>query len=176
LAGADFAIDAWAYFPLIFLFEKLRIETNIDDVSGSHFALYIAPFLLQFMFMIGLMIPASLKAGVFQYTEREHMDEFELRLAEKARLFAYRFMGWGLLLSLPFQATDGPIAAYTGGANSETLSIIILGLMGLLFTLAPAYFHWSLKLLPPEENIRPDPPFIPAKYASMTFWQRFWRR
>lgn len=170
--GRILPLMPWAYFPARFLFDRLGIETNIDDVSGYNFAVYLAPFFLQFMLILGMMLPSSLKAGVFQYTKLEHMDEFELRLAEKARLFAYRFMGWGVLLSLPFLATEGPIAEFTGGANAPTLSIVILGLMISLSTLAPAYFHWSLKLVPPEENIRPDPPFMSDEDVAKGFWRR----
>ena len=52
------------------------------------------------------------------------------------------------------------------------LSLAFLGLMLILFTVAPAYFHWSLKTVPADENIRPDPPFMSNKDVAKGFWRR----
>ena len=142
----------------------MGVETNTDDFSGAS----ALSFFLLAMLMLGMMMPSQFKGGVFQYTERQHMDEFEIRLVEKARLFSYRVMGIALLASLPLLATKGPIAEWTGGANVAALSLAIIGLMMILFTAAPAYFHWSLRTVPAEENVRPDPPFVPDEYAHLS--------
>lgn len=38
------------------------------------------------------MPPISIKAGIFRYAEGVRLDEFELRVIEKARLFACRIL------------------------------------------------------------------------------------
>ena len=171
--GRVLPLMPWLYFPVRYALGYMGVETNTDDFSGASAGAIALSFFLQAMLMLGMMMPSQFKGGVFQYTERQHMDEFEIGLVEKARLFSYRVMGVALLASLPLLATKGPIAEWTGGANVAALSLALLGLMMILFTAAPAYFHWSLKLVPADENIRPDPSFVPVEYAGMTFWQRF---
>ena len=174
--GRVLPLMPWLYFPVRVVLDRLGFETNINEVGGSNILLYVVPFILQFMLLFGLMLPSSLKAGVFQNIDRQHMDEFDLRLVEKARLFAYRIMGVALLVIMFLSPIKGPIADWTGGPTIAGLRLAIFLLIIILVTVPVAYFHWSLKLVPADENIRPDPPFVPAEYAGMTFWQRFWRR
>lgn len=174
--GRIVAIMPWLYFPIKIMFDKLGLKTNIDDVNGSILMVYLTPLLLQFILVFGMISSASLRAGIFQHTDRKHLDEFELRLIEKARLFSYRILSIILLLSLPLLATEGPLYQLIDGLHIQALSFGIFISLMILITLPPAYFHWSLKLVPSEENIRPDPPFVPNDYVGMTYWQRFWRR
>ena len=170
--GRILPLMPWLYLPVRYTLDYMGVESNIDDFSVASMAAIAIGFVLHAMLVLGAMVPSQLKGGVFQNTERQHMDEFETRLVERARLFAYRVLGVAVLASLPLLATEGPVAELTGGANMAALSLAFLGLMLILFTVAPAYFHWSLKTVPADENIRPDPPFMSNKDVAKGFWRR----
>ncbi|MEO9970242.1 MAG: hypothetical protein ABJG15_10570 [Hyphomonadaceae bacterium] len=170
--GRILPLMPWLYFAVKYMLDYMGIETNGYDISGASIAAIANSFVIQAILMLGMMVPSQLKGGVFQYTERQHMDEFEIRLVGKARLFAYRIMGVALLAYLPLLATRGPITELTGGANVAALSLAIIGPMLILFTVAPAYFHWSLKTVPADENIRPDPPFMSDEDVAKGWWRR----
>ena len=167
---------AWAYFPSVAMAKFVGFDLDIDKVPSQGLFVSVLSVLASGCLYAGIMLPVSFKAGLFQYTKRQHMDEFELRLVEKARLFSYRIMAAALLVIMFLSPAKGPIAELTGGPTIAGLKLAVTVLILILFTIPVAYFHWSLKLVPADENIRPDPSFVPVEYAGMTFWQRFWRR
>jgi hypothetical protein len=161
----------WVILPVSFALSALGLEMNIDKQSG-HLGSSILAFATYGLILAGITIPFSLKAGVFQYTDRKNMDEFEIRLVEKARLFTYRIMAVALLVTLLLSPVKGPIGDVTGGPTVDGLKLAIDALTLMLFTLPVAHIHWSLKPVPQEENIRPDPPFMTDEDVAKEFWRR----
>ena len=170
--GRILPLMPWVYFPLRYLADSIGLELDMDALSEQGMAASIFAIIVYGFWMAGIMLTPSFKGGFFQYTEAQYMDEFEIRLVEKARLFAFRVMGVGLLASMMMLPTKGPIAELTGGPSVAGLSLAVTGLMLILFTVSSAYFHWRLKPVPPDENIRPDPPFMSDRDVAKGFWRR----
>lgn len=69
-------------------------------------------------------------------------------------------------------ATKGPIADFTGEPSIEDLLTVMLGLIIVLATVSAAYFHWSLKPVPLEEDIWSNPILMSDEDIAKRFWQR----
>jgi len=120
-----------------------------------------------FMFAVavgGLFISLYLDAGVWQQTKTEHLDEFQKLRIERARLFSYRslvLLVVGIFLIWPtawiFFGDFG--LGFPDPKQGETMYIAGNIVVYVAITFAPAYYHWTLKPVPAEENVRPDPPF-----------------
>ena len=170
--GRVLPLLTWIYFPLSAIAKFAGVETDIDPVAEQGFIASAVAILLHALMLSGIMLSPSFKAGIFQYAQRKHVDEFELRLVEKARLFAYRIMGVALLCIMFLSPEKGPIADWTGGPTIAGLQLAIVLLIIILFTVPVAYFHWALKTVPVDENIRPDPPFVSDEDVAKGFWRR----
>lgn len=163
---------AWAYFPSVAMAKFVGFDLDIDKVPSQGLFVSVLSVLASGCLYAGIMLPGSFKAGLFQYTKRQHMDEFELRIVEKARLFSHRVMAAALLVIMFLSPVKGPIAELTGGPTIAGLKLAVTVLILILFTVPVAYFHWSLKLVPADENVRPDPPFMSDEDVAKGFWRR----
>ena len=134
----------------------------------------ISPLLVTIIVVCWLLAP-TLRGGIWQLSKRSALDEFEWSRIERARLFAYRALT--ILLIVIFIASPfihGFVEGITDAANGEPNRVdagyshsaesaqlyddAITWLLLCAFTLAPAHYHWSLKRVSAEENIRPNLP------------------
>ena len=171
-------IVPFVIFSLMWGIATLGMSTNVDANPN------LINFIMNALLVTCWVVSPMLKAGIWQYTNRKHMDEFEWARVEKSRLFAYRMLTIFLLvifICVPFLHGffDGLSSGVVhegieegvhkdGGLYRDTIAWLIL----FAFTLAPAYYHWTLKPVPPEENIRPDPPFMTDDDVAKGFWRR----
>jgi len=147
--------------PLLFVLFSICLRvlgfSNADflnpDTSNGNLIFY-------FVFTLSIMMSLNLKGSLMQATDKTYMDEFELQLLSRAYVFSFRIIAISLIIPFIYLTKDSPLARAISAPNIDIATISIYIIILMVITLSPAYYHWKLKPVGPEDNIRQDPPFI----------------
>ena len=145
---------------LIFIMRKYDLpfdwSKDVLSLRGSELLLFIPIAFIYVLAFVGFFKSGELKGGIYNLGVGYSFDEFEQRLVEKSRLYSFRALA--LVLIVP---TLVIFAQWTAGSPlSEPLSgVVVIALLLcilIVFTMPAAIYHWSLRLVPEDENVRQD--------------------
>jgi len=130
-------------------------DKDVLDLRGTEVLLFISALLIYVLAFVGTFKSGELKGGMFALGAGYKFDEFEQALTEKSRLYAFRALAIILIIPAVTIIINLPYGAPFSEPLQSIMAVTVLASVMIVFTMPAAVYHWSLKLVPEAENIRP---------------------
>ena len=144
---------------LVFIMRKYDLpfdwSKDVLSLRGSELLLLIPAGLIYVLAFVGFFKSGELKAGMFDLGVRYSFDEFEQRLVERSRLYSFRALAIVLIVPTVVILMRLPADVFLSEPLQGIAVLALFLCVLIVFTMPAAVYHWSLKLVPEEENIHP---------------------
>ena len=143
---------------LIFIMRKYDLpfdwSKDVLSLRGSELLLLIPAGFIYVLAFVGFFKSGELKGGMFDLGVGYSLDEFEQRLADKSRLYSFRTLALVLIIPTAVIFTQWSANSPLSEPFQAFVIIALLLCILIVFTMPAAIYHWSLRLVPEDENVR----------------------
>ena len=144
---------------LVFIMRKYDLpfdwSKDVLSLRGSELLLLIPAGLIYVLAFVGFFKSGELKGGMFNLGVGYSFDEFEQRLVERSRLYSFRALAIVLIVPTVAILMRLPADVFLSEPLQGIAELALFLCVLIVFTMPAAVYHWSLKLVPEEENIHP---------------------